>query len=265
MTVIDVESEIQDFLPTSLTVANGDIFTVDWVPALEDAQHKAPPYGTYQFIASDVVDPFPIHAGFKKSTENQVDTITFSDGTSVYKVTERDIDSVNSLTDASNDTFVEGTDFEIHSTDDSERNDAIKFLDGGSTPDDGEDFDVDYEHRLYAEQHNRRGFFTYRLVLKVKELDSSHSEASKFYFKSFLGNELIEALTEFFDKNDGATLTSTGELWFEDYANFGRVSVTDDEALARYLIDIRLGRTKTIDDDTTFRVSGEHSLTAEEI
>lgn len=264
MTVINIFEELVSFLPSSLTVANGDSFGIDWSPALEgDIDTGAPPYGTFRFVGTDVTDPFPLHNGYVESTQSQTDTFTFDDTEDIYQVSERHINSITSVEDASGDTFTEGTDFEVFSTSDYTTDDAIQWLDGGSTPDDGEDFDVKYEHILVSRSVEMRQFLTYRLVFKVAEVPSSDAEASKFYYKTYLGQELMSALIEFFDKNDGAPLISGSEplLYFSDYANFGRTNIDDADDIARYVIDIRLNRKREVTKDATFRVTGKHLIT----
>jgi len=72
---------------------------------------------------------------------------TYQTGTDIYSLTRSPIvaDSVTNVDDASGDTYTNGTDYdEVDDNNDGDQ-DAIDWSVGGATPDDGEQFEVDYE------------------------------------------------------------------------------------------------------------------------
>jgi hypothetical protein len=75
------------------------------------------------------------------------ETHTYQTGTDVYALEKAPIiaDSVANVDDASGDTYTNGTDYDEADDDGDGEQDAIDFSVGGSAPDDGEDFFVDYE------------------------------------------------------------------------------------------------------------------------
>lgn len=75
------------------------------------------------------------------------ETHTYQTGTSVYTLNKAPIvaDSVTNVEDASGDAYVNGTDYDETDNSGDGKQDAIDWSVGGSTPDDAEDFDVDYE------------------------------------------------------------------------------------------------------------------------
>jgi hypothetical protein len=100
-----------------------------------------------QLIAKTITADADIE-GIDSLTVTIVDeTHTYQTGTSIYSLDKAPIvaDSVANVKDASGDTYVNGTDYdEVDNSGDGDQ-DAIDWSVGGGTPDDGEDFDVDYE------------------------------------------------------------------------------------------------------------------------
>jgi len=86
--------------------------------------------------------------GIDSLTVTVVDEVhTYQTGTSVYTLEKTPIvsDSVANVDDASGDAYVNGTDYDEVDDSGDGKQDAIDWSVGGSTPDDGEDFEVDYE------------------------------------------------------------------------------------------------------------------------
>lgn len=79
------------------------------------------------------------------------ETLTYSNGTDVYALSNQRVlvDGYHEVTieDASGDTYERGTDFEVVDDDSDDELDSIDWSVGGSTPDDAEDFDVDYDYQ----------------------------------------------------------------------------------------------------------------------
>lgn len=79
------------------------------------------------------------------------ETHTYSAGTDVYPL-DNDRVLVSgyyevTIEDASGDTYTRGTDFDVIDDDGDEDLDSIDWSIGGSSPDDAEDFDVDYSYQ----------------------------------------------------------------------------------------------------------------------
>jgi hypothetical protein len=86
--------------------------------------------------------------GIDSLTVTVVDeTHTYQTGTSVYTLDKAPIvaDSVTNVDDASGDAYVNGTDYDEVDDSGDGKQDGIDWSVGGSSPDDGEDFEVDYE------------------------------------------------------------------------------------------------------------------------
>jgi len=75
------------------------------------------------------------------------ETHTYDSATAIYALDKAPIvaDSVANVVDASGDAYVNGTDYDETDDDADGEQDAIDWSVGGSSPNDGEDFDVDYE------------------------------------------------------------------------------------------------------------------------
>lgn len=106
--------------------ADGDTDTADYYNAIFEVQYDA---------VTNVTD----------------ETHTYSTGTDVYALDNSRVlvEGYYEVTieDTSGDTYTQGTDFEVVDDDSDGDLDSIDWSVGGSTPDDAEDFDVDYAYQ----------------------------------------------------------------------------------------------------------------------
>lgn len=238
--IVDVDKALVANLPKALKTDLGDTVTVTgWYDEAEDTGDHALPFGTFLLVGSPPMER--IDASHKRAdTYTQVvDTITYTAGIDVYQVAQRDIHDVVSLTgtrSGSPHTFVEDTDFELHVTSAYSTVDAIMWLPGGDTPDDGTAFTLTYRHTLSRLDQAQRSSRIYRLALHVKET----TIGLNFYPKFRLGSMLQESL-----------LSELGLKRGQDFAPGLRLHeamalpppfIADSEGVVRSAIDIRLSR-----------------------
>lgn len=250
---LDEITEIIKFLPDSLTTDRGDTFDMTWGREKTKVEND-PPGGVISFVGENETQGTRWEDQ-EDGTQNQQDTFTFDTSQDVYQVTERDIASVNSVDDASGDSYVEDTDFEIHSTADYTTDDAIKWLDGGSSPDDGEDFTVDYEHFVFFDRHSKKG----DLVVQIAILAESIEIGTNYYDKLQLAKVLASALEEYFMDNRGARLKSLGN---SNYAmkirgadTFGTPVPAEGDTLGIFPVNVGFGLIKkSVEDDPEKRI-----------
>lgn len=206
------------------------------------------------------------------------DDITFTAGTLVYQVTERDIDSVNSLTatvNGSSQALTEDTDFKVHSTAAYTTDDAIKFLDDGTKPDDGTTFTVDYDHRKVFKPVTMRWDLTFRLVLRVPQLANNDRGASQDYpIPARLGISLQDALVRKLGALQGTNLWPTagqdpqasnpaseeGSFVLHNVQAMGRLPVPDDGSIFEPTVDVRCSR-YGVEGGDKVRVAGKTLVT----
>lgn len=248
---VDVATLLVKNLPKSLTLASGDTFSIEWVDGLTRHEEETPPYASFSPVSKVPQRPSDI-ALTGKITEDRkqtTDTITFKSGTDIYQVTERDILDLNSVTGTFNGSSHEFTidgDVEKFSTANYETYDSVKWMDSGDKPDDGTDFTVDYDHRIYKIHRRNYERLTYRLAVHAKDLDSNHSSASKRYAAWDLAHQLGDALVEELTLLKGSALDNDGNLKFKDFEDYGSINLEEGESTAVNVFDITMTRWKDI-------------------
>lgn len=86
-----------------------------------------------------------ILSGDRPDIVERTETIEYIDGRDTYSIENAMVnEGITSVVDASGTTYTEGTDYEEVDLNNDDRDDAIEWLDGGSTPSDTEDFTVTY-------------------------------------------------------------------------------------------------------------------------
>jgi hypothetical protein len=111
-------------------------------------------YVRYDWDSSDTSDAGYYNAVLRVDYDgvNEIldESITYSSGTDVYALTNDDVlvegHHTVDIEDASGDTYDRGTDFEVIDDDGDDSLDSIDWSIGGSSPDDAEDFFVDYSY-----------------------------------------------------------------------------------------------------------------------
>jgi hypothetical protein len=210
---VDVIAALIAWLPKTLDVGTETV-PLTWSDAQEDIEPKSTPvHGTLTQVSG-----LPLlhdKSGRKTlSSQNELESIPFTDGTNVYQVAERHIVAVNSLTATVGGTpgtpLVEDTDFEVHTTAHYSTPDAIRFLPGGTGPDDATSFDLDYDHAVLDIQYTRREREVYRLVVNVVENAERGMTliGATHYLKSRLGALCVQALQDFLLRNRGDTVAT---------------------------------------------------------
>lgn len=248
---VDIAARLVENLPNSLTLPSGDTFTIDWVDGLARHEDKEPPYGSFSPVTTVPQRPrdLKLRGAVTETSRTASDTITFSSGTDVYQVTERDITSLNEVTgtlNGSDHTFTIDTDVEKHSTPDYEVFDAVKWLDGADSPDDGTDFTVEYDHRIYEIHRRNYERITYRLAVHGKELSQSDTNASQPYAAWDLAYQLGDALAEELTLLKGSALDDDGNLKLKSFENYGSINLEEGESTAVNPFDITMIRWKDI-------------------
>lgn len=277
MGAVDIEKALGSKLPSPLTVENGDQIGIEWQPSYEAFRgstasgNEAPPapYGTFQFLSHVPIDQF-LRDTPVQTTQTQTDTITFNTGTDVYQVTQRAIDNTQAtiLTATVGGfpaTLTEDTDYEVHSTADYTTNDAVKFLDGGTKPDDGTTFTIQYEHILFTLGRVNHERYTYRLMLFIGNLASGTNGATKTYPKSYLARQLGEALVEEWMKLRGTSMTTTpGELRVGSIISLTDLPPDRSESLYRIAMDVALERDHHVTFETQ-KAAGKTTQTSKDL
>lgn len=258
MAVSNAIEAIYRWLPNQLTLDNGDTFTVRKRDGLEDDDEPEKPYFEIE-PENQNYRGRSLRGKWKRQTENQTDTFTYDATKDIYEVEQKDIDTVNAVEGTLNGaahTFTEGTDYQVISTDTNDFDNAIEWLDGGDTPDNGTDFTVDYDYILVAPTRNSYGRIEFRLWIITEEVRSSHSEATKDYAKTDLAWELGDALLDWLDLRSGAGLDIRGsnELKFDGYQEFGGWATHKGENVATYKVDLFLNRRRVATGQGTERI-----------
>jgi len=124
------EGDAGDVLPkTEYTIDKAPIFEIIEVTGIYNGSTITFTNGT-DYSLQDLV-------------REQTDDFTFFEDDDPYTLTNEPDLSSTVVTDASGDSFTEDTDYEIINPDGIDRN-TLRWLDGGSSPDDEEDFTVEY-------------------------------------------------------------------------------------------------------------------------
>ena len=85
--------------------------------------------------------------------ENGTQTLTYSNTQDLYEMEDIPFDNSTSIEDASGDTYVEGTDYDIIDNSGNGFAQTIDWTVGGGTPDNSEDFTITYEKKVYIPEY----------------------------------------------------------------------------------------------------------------
>lgn len=86
-------------------------------------------------------------------SEDSTETFTFNTGQNLYAMHSVPFDTSTSIKDASGDTYVEGTDYDIIDNSGNGVAQTIDWSVGGGTPDINEDFTITYEKKVYTTEY----------------------------------------------------------------------------------------------------------------
>lgn len=168
---------------------------------------------------------------------DRTDKFTFTDSDRKYELQHDPDSGSTSVTDNSGDSFTEGTDYEITNPD-GIRKDTLEWLDGGSTPDDDEDFTVDYtvthtDSIIEWDTSNRTpdaGSLFY-VSYRCESVISRYIDANDNELES-LDNQLESIINaKFVDKASGEELDQLGRL----FGALGKREGRSDSDYRKYL------------------------------
>lgn len=251
MVVANPRNALYGALPNQVTLANGDVFSLSKRDGIEKDARP-----TFPYIEIEPVDNTPVSKVLTGRPEEhndneQTDVLTFADGTLIYRVTEPDIAEVSSVTAVSG-TFTEGIDFEVIETLDSGLPNALEFDPDESTPDDGEDFEVQYTHRLVAPIRRRfeKGSFLVfvhgRQFLQGEGTGVTGETASKNYSKSDLVIEVAEAIEEQLILLLGSTIGPDNQMTLQAARNFSDWTVEEGDSSTNGMLEVFIKRTRDV-------------------
>lgn len=210
--VVNTNEALRQWLPDTLPVAvkgsgqtQEDITIQQWHERNEDLKPDDPKvYGEFSRVSA-TPHIFQPRASQEDSSREVSQTFTFDASQLDYRVLERDIIpgtvTLTATVNGSSQTLVEDTDFEVTTNPDSLHPDTITFLDGGTKPDDGTDFTVDFDRFLIELNNIKQELVNYRFLLHVGDVYASDNlGASVNYPKSELADMLGQSLELWFNE-----------------------------------------------------------------
>lgn len=247
---VDVATALHGMLPKQLRMPNGDLITIDWYDG-DPTQKLEPrnyPYGIFTRISKTPVG-IPRYLSLQEiRLDADPETYTYdADGDQVYPVVQRDIagpvTGVEGTAGGVDHTFIENTDFEVVSLEGYTTPGAIEWLPGGTLPDDGTDFTIEYQHRMVDFLVVSRSILTYRLTMHCSSLAIGQRGATVAYDRAILADFASDFLDEWLAVRKGSKLAGpNAELIVGEMALSGRLPIDEDETVHRVVTDLRLPR-----------------------
>jgi hypothetical protein len=204
----------------------------------------------------------------KNVSKNKQDTTTttYTSTQDVYDVHEKDISSINSVSgtlNGSNHTFTEDYDFEIFTNALRSLPHAIKWLDGGDTPDEDTEFTIDYNHRLVSETRISWETRMMNLIIHGSEVPSSNANASIDYSKSDVLEETTDFLSDLAAFYRGHSLQD-GAYHLEDIRDLTDIGVQEGESTVTGMMQVVLRRNRNAQPPEDKRLAGRFIMRAGE-
>jgi len=155
-------------------------------------------------------------------SDDSTETFTYNNTQDLYEMEEVPFDNSTSIEDASGDTYVEGTDYDIIDNTGNGFAQTIDWTVGGGTPDNSEDFTITYEKKVYVPE--------YEIVETPK---GEITDASGDTYEQDVDYDIIDVTQD--DENDAISWITNpaslgdGEQFFFTYFNEGDINFGNRE------------------------------------
>jgi len=155
-------------------------------------------------------------------SDDSTETFTYNNTQDLYEMEEVPFDNSTSIEDASGDTYVEGTDYDIIDNTGNGVAQTINWTVGGGTPDNSEDFTITYEKKVYVPE--------YEIVETPK---GEITDASGDTYEQDVDYDIIDVTQD--DENDAISWITNpaslgdGEQFFFTYFNEGDINFGNRE------------------------------------
>jgi len=155
-------------------------------------------------------------------SDDSTETFTYNNTQDLYEMEEVPFDNSTSIEDASGDTYVEGTDYDIIDNTGNGVAQTIDWTVGGGTPDNSEDFTITYEKKVYVPE--------YEIVETPK---GEITDASGDTYEQDVDYDIIDVTQD--DENDAISWITNpaslgdGEQFFFTYFNEGDINFGNRE------------------------------------